>query len=155
MIPAKPPTKDKPAQRSQVLTSPVLHLQHFLGADSTQQPPENPAGWGVKTPVPSHHSPAGCMLEDTATNQPGFHLVKSPGSAVQAVGPIVEEELIVLPGHREPPLRNPVGNAPHDGTEEGMLPRVTCPESAWLNRGMGQDGWPPERCLCFPLVLNR
>lgn len=68
------------------------------------------------------------MLKDTDTCQSEFYLVKSPGSSVQAVGPIVEEQLILFPIHGEPPLRNPVGNTPHNGAKEGVLPCVAWPE---------------------------
>lgn len=85
------------------------------------------------------------MLEDTGTHQPDVHLVKSPGSSVQAVGPVVEEQLILLPLHGEPPLRNPVGNTTHDGTEEGVLPRVTWPEKQQVVKPKDWDrmGWSP------------
>lgn len=56
-----------------------------------------------------------------------FHLVKSLGASVQAVGAVVEEQLIFLPVQAEPALGNPVGNTAHDSTEERVLPRVTWP----------------------------
>lgn len=57
-----------------------------------------------------------------------FHLVKPLGSSMQAVGSIVDEQLILLPVQVEPAVRNPVGNTAHDSTKERVLPRVTWPE---------------------------
>lgn len=83
-----------------------------------------------------------------------FHLVKSLGSSVQAVGPIVEEQLILLPVQGEPPVRNPVGNTAYDSTEERVLPRVTWPEKQhmvkqnhWNRTGGLQECLWTQRCL--------
>ena len=65
---------------------------------------------------------------------------------MQAVGPIVEEQLILLPIDSEPPLRNPVGNTPYDGTEEGVLPCVTWLENSMRLNGRTGTGWVVSSC---------
>lgn len=87
-----------------------------------------------------------------------FHLVKSLGSSVQAVGAVVDEQLILLPVQAEPPVGNPVGNTAHDSTKERVLPRVTCPGKQHTVKhnhcntmgGLQEGSWPQRSLSLLP-----